>query len=95
MLNESAHKHDSQVLVTTHSPAMLDQISGETNGQVAVCYRDEKTGNSELSPLVELPDFVDSISKHSLGAAVTAGELVDDTDTKASFDNLNKLFGIG
>ncbi|STC81233.1 SMC domain-containing protein [Corynebacterium minutissimum] len=95
MLNESAHKHDSQVLVTTHSPAILDQISGETNGQVAVCYRDEKTGNSELSPLVELPDFVDSISKHSLGAAVTAGELVDDTDTKASFDNLNKLFGIG
>ena len=52
MLSESARKHDSQVLVTTHSPAILDQISGEKNGQVAVCYRDSRTGQSELSPLV-------------------------------------------
>lgn len=95
MLSESARKHDSQVLVTTHSPAILDQISGEKNSQVAVCYRDSGTGQSELSPLVELPDFVESISRHSLGAAVTAGELVDDTETQISFENMNRLFGIG
>lgn len=94
LLREAVSERGTQCLVTTHSPAILDGIEGNFIDSVLVCFRDEGTGLSHVSPLQELPDYTRELSRQSLGKAITDGKLVDDSSTQSRFADLNSLFGI-
>lgn len=94
LLQEAVSERGTQCLVTTHSPVILDGIEGNFIDSVLVCFRDEETGLSHVSPLQDLPDYTRELSRQSLGQAVTDGKLIDDSFTQARFADLNSLFGI-
>lgn len=75
LIDETTSEQNSQVLVTTHSPALLDAVTGDLNRSVVVCYRDAETGKSKLSRITELPGYARAMTLGRLGEVVTQGRL--------------------
>lgn len=94
MVEESGKRPDFKVLVTTHSPALLDAAEGRLNESIVVCYRDSDTGRSLLKPLVEFPDFERVLANKTLGKAVVADEFRDAETVQPDYSALNDLLGI-
>lgn len=94
MVEESGNRKDFKVLVTTHSPALLDAAEGRLNNSIVVCYRDPKTGLSVLKPLVDFLDYAQVLAGQSLGSAVTQDEFRDEESTEPDYTALNQLLGI-
>lgn len=72
----------TRVLVTTHSPALLDAAEGVLNEHIVVCHRGDD-GYSVITPLTELPTYLSAMAQGSLGDAVTAGRLVGEKPPSA------------
>ena len=81
-----------RVLLTTHSPALLDAVEGTLNSSVIVCYYDEDAGYSKLIPLMEMPDYPTVMAQGSLGSVVTEGKFSavrsDDSDYSEFYEFL-------
>ncbi|MGV3017208.1 AAA family ATPase [Rothia sp. 88186D007BW] len=94
MVEESGKRPNFKVLVTTHSPALLDAAEGRLNESIVVCYRDPDTGKSLLKPLVDFPDFEQVLASKTLGKAVAADEFRDTETPQPDYRALNDLLGI-
>jgi predicted ATPase len=81
-----------RVLATAHSPALLDALAGEEHRSVIVCQRDAN-GLSTLTRLVDLPNYVDILSKGTLGRAAVSGQLRRDETRPDPVALLDRLFG--
>ena len=94
-LIKSASKDlEKQVLVTTHSPALLNAMTGQLNRSVIVCYRDTGSGQSKLSRLTELPGYAEAMASGRLGDAVTRGQLTQPEIHSEDYEEFNRLLGI-
>lgn len=82
------------MLLTTHSPALLDAAEGELNHDVIVCHRDAQTGISELTQLTKLPGYAAALAEGSLGSAVTAGKLVRPVEPNRDYSEFERLLGL-
>lgn len=94
LVQTSASTPGTSVLLTTHSPALLDAAEGDLNRSVVVCHRNPENGYSTLSQLVELPGYASALAEGSLGGAVTAGKLVDDVVVRPDYTEFEHLLGI-
>lgn len=74
MDRELTHRAAS-VLLTTHSPALLEALPGERHPDVIVCSRDPESGSSRLRRLTELPGYPELVAAGGLGEAVTGDGL--------------------
>ncbi|MFM7202488.1 MAG: AAA family ATPase [Myxococcota bacterium] len=70
-----AEERDIQVLLTTHSPALMDALPEEAVPFTSFCYRDPQSGESKLVRLTELEDYDRLMLQGSLGQLVTRGSL--------------------
>lgn len=95
LIRETSAEHGTKVLLTTHSPALLNAIIGKANHGVVVCYRDQGTGTSRLTRLTELPGYAEAMAAGRLGDVVTAGRLVRPVEDTEDFGEFNRLLGIG
>lgn len=95
LIRKSSEATGTSVLVTTHSPALLDAVEGVLNESVIVCHRDLDTGYSRLTPLVQLPGYAAALAEGTLGNAVTSGKLVDNSKTATNFGDFERMLGIG
>jgi predicted ATPase len=84
----------TQVLVTTHSPALLNALPGSRVENVMVCYRDPHDGHSCVSPLCDLDGFPAAMASGPLGDAITRGELTGPGDPDQDYGEFNRLLGI-
>jgi hypothetical protein len=85
------------VLVTTHSPAILDAAEGELNENVVVCHRNSLTGYSDLTPLMDVAGYARALAQGSLGDAVTQGRLLVDLAEAADlhgYGEFERLLGL-
>lgn len=94
LINEVSSEFSKQVLVTTHSPALLNAMTGELNNNVIVCYRDLATGFSKLSRLPDLEGYVEAMAAGRLGDAVSKGMLVRPDIRDTDFSQFERLLGI-
>ena len=76
------------VLLTTHSPALLDAINGKALRDVLVCH------GGRVSPLVDLPGYATEMAGGSLGRVVSRGGLVA-AETRSADDYSGFLHMIG
>jgi hypothetical protein len=60
-----------RVLITTHNPALQDDIPRNALPDVLVAYRDAATGGTRVSRLGELPAFPELVLRGPLGQLVT------------------------
>jgi len=77
LMKEETRRRHIDVLFTTHSPALLNSLTADDHSGVIVCSRDPETGESLLTPLPELPGYVDLLAAGDLGDAVAKGRLPD------------------
>lgn len=94
LVRESAEIRHTGVLVTTHSPALLDAAEGSLNEDVVVCHRDPGTGFSALTRLVDLPAYAAALAQSSLGDAITAGRLTGEVEAPVDTSEFERLLGI-
>lgn len=83
------------MLITTHSPALLDAAEGSLNQNIMVCHRDPETGYSRLTRITDLPGYAVALAEGSLGAAVTTGKLTSAVSDKTDFSEFQRLLGLG
>lgn len=94
LVRSTSEAPETSVLVTTHSPALLDAAEGTLNRKVIVCHRSPGTGYSSLTPLVDLPGYATALAEGTLGAAITAGKLTDDVSESRDYSEFERLLGI-
>ncbi len=95
LVKRAAAEGDTAVVVTTHSPALLNALSGDDHLGVVLCDRDRGSGRSRLRPLVEVPGYLAVMASNRLGDAVTQGALSGSEDgAAADFTEINRLLGI-
>ncbi|MFF1955798.1 AAA family ATPase [Streptomyces sp. NPDC058220] len=95
LVRQSAAENSTQVLITTHSPALLSALSGDDHRGVIVCSRDRETGASRLTRLTELGGYATAMSAGPLGDVVTNGRLMDSRPGKQDYSEFDRLLGIG
>lgn len=94
LVRSSTQSAGTSVLLTTHSPALLDAAEGVLNDSVVVCHRDAATGYSALTPLVDLPGYAKALAEGTLGGAITAGRLVNDAVDERDYSEFERLLGL-
>jgi predicted ATPase len=92
LVRDEVTRRRVRALATAHSPALLDALTGEEHRNVIVCQRDV-SGRSTLTRLVDLPNYVDIISKGTLGRAAEAGRLRREETPSDPAALLDRLFG--
>lgn len=75
-MNKVAKERDLSILISSHNPALLDALPDEAIPKVVFCYRNPKSGDSELIRMEDIPDYPELIAQDSLGGLLTRG-LVD------------------
>lgn len=75
LIVESIETGDQQLIITTHSPALLNALSGNQHRGVLVVSRDPKTGWSSVDRLIDLPGYNRALASDSLGTLVEKGRL--------------------
>jgi predicted ATPase len=73
-LKGSAQEREVRTVATTHSPAILDALTGQDHESVVVSSRD-KDGWSRITRLVDFPDYFEVVGRTSLGASATMDRL--------------------
>lgn len=94
LVREAVLERGLQVVMTTHSPALLNALEGDDHPGVLVCERNRTTGVSSVRRLVDLPGYLAMMARGRLGDAVTAGAVADAGQDRAAVD-LHALLGIG
>jgi hypothetical protein len=94
LIKETSSSLATRVLVSTHSPALLNEMTGELNRSVVVCYRDDTSDLSRLSRLTDLPGYAEAMASGRLGDAVTKGRLVGPAGRDRDYGDFNRLLGI-
>ncbi len=82
LVRRQSERRSIRTLVTTHSPALLDALSGSDHRGVIVCDRDPKTGVSRLRRLVDLPGYPTMMARGTLGAVVGRGLLAEASEER-------------
>ncbi|NKY39002.1 AAA family ATPase [Cellulomonas septica] len=88
-----AHPSSTQVVLTTHSPALLNEVTGRANRSVLVCYRDN-SGHSQFSRMTDLPEYAEALAAGEIGDAVSDGRLVNPRYPKRDTSEFARLLGI-
>jgi len=73
MLREIGQQRQIDVLVTTHNPALLDELTPDFIPFVMVAYRDKQTGESQLIPLEDIDDLPKLMASGNLGKIASKG----------------------
>jgi len=74
-IQRAAQQNDLHVLLTTHSPALMDALSVEAIPDVVYCYRDPQNGDSRLIRLEDLSDYPELIAQGTVGKLIQRGIL--------------------
>lgn len=94
LLREEASERNVQVLATTHSPALLDALSGEAHRSVIVCFRGPE-GWSRLCRLPDLDSYLDVATAGTLGDAAVADALrARKSERRDAREALDELFNV-
>jgi predicted ATPase len=73
LLRNRAAGGATQVIATTHSPIILAWLKPEEHVTTFYCKRDEKTGESTVCPLTEIPRFKEIIQKQPISDLFAEG----------------------
>lgn len=95
LVKESSAERGFQVVVTTHSPALLNALSGDDHQGVLLIDRDRRSGLSRARRLVDVPGYLGVMASRRLGDAISEAELTARLDEEPGYGDVNRLLGIG
>lgn len=65
----------TQVMATTHSPTVLSWVKESEYGTTYLCRREESNGETRVTPLSDIPNFLDVVGTHSIADLLVEGWL--------------------
>lgn len=74
ILKTEADRSDVTLMVTTHSPALLDALTPEDHSGVVICSRSPE-GHTSLTPLTRHPNYLRIAGGGRIGSALMQGKL--------------------
>lgn len=90
LIRQATKQPDVSVLITTHSPALLDALRGDSLRSVLVCH------GSTITPLTEISNYAAAMAQGALGRVVTQGRLLsDEGERDRDFSEFYALLGVG
>ncbi|GHJ35950.1 AAA family ATPase [Streptomyces sp. TS71-3] len=95
LVRQASAENWTQVLITTHSPALLSALDSKDHDGVVVCWRDRATGLSRLTRLTELDGYPAAMAAGSLGDVVTQGRLQERGRRDRDYSEFDRMLGIG
>jgi predicted ATPase len=94
LVKSAAAQQNFQVVLTTHSPALLNALGGDDHPGVLVIGR-ERDGRTRATRLVDLPGYLAMMASGRLGDLVTAGRIPAPGDPEqVDSAELDRLLGI-
>ncbi|MGI8433462.1 MAG: AAA family ATPase [Nocardioidaceae bacterium] len=93
LVKQASAERGFQVILTTHSPALLDALNGDDHPGVLLCHRDEH-GHSVATRLTDLPRYLSLMASSRLGQAATAGKLLAAARPAPRPSSIDELLGI-
>lgn len=94
LLRQATAREATQVLVTTHSPALLSALSGDEHRGVIVCDRQSPSGRSRLQRLPEIDGYAAAMAEGRLGDVV-ARDRLPLRPQERDYSDFDRLLGIG
>ncbi len=94
LVKEASTDRGFQVMITTHSPALLNALQGDDHAGVVIIDRDRRSGLSRARQLVDVPGYLPVMAGQRLGDAVSSEKFVRRLDGEPDYDDLNRLLGI-
>jgi predicted ATPase len=94
LIRETSEQLQTKVALTTHSPALLNALSGPQSRDVIVCYRNQETGLSELRRMEELPGYATAMAAGRLGDVIASGRLAAPEPDASDYAAFNRLLGV-
>ncbi|MFI5802216.1 AAA family ATPase [Streptomyces sp. NPDC051561] len=95
LVQQASADNRTQVLITTHSPALLSALDSSDHQGVVVCRRDRVSGTSRLTRLTELDGYPAAMAAGPLGEVVTQGKLHEREQQGRDYTEFDRLLGIG
>lgn len=97
LVRQASSEQGFQVVLTTHSPALLNALAGDDHPGVVVVERDRTSGRSTARRLTDLPGYLRLMAGNRLGDAVASGRLAQASEARRrmSTSELDSLLGIG
>ncbi|MGX2997329.1 AAA family ATPase [Streptomyces sp. JNUCC 64] len=95
LVRDASAANGTQVLITTHSPALLTALDNTDHEGVVVCARDRGAGLSTLARLTGLDGYPAAMAAGPLGEAVTQGRIHTGERGERDYGAFNRLLGIG
>jgi predicted ATPase len=84
MLNEIGTDRQIDILMTTHNPALLDELGPEMIPFIIVAHRSIEHGASELTPLEDIQSLPKLLAGGSIGKLVAEGEIEETLSRQGS-----------
>lgn len=96
LIKSASSEQGFQVVLTTHSPALLNALTGDDHAGVVIIERERITGRSTAKRLVDLPGYLRLMAGAQLGDAVSSGRLVEASEDppRLSDAELDRILGI-
>lgn len=98
LVKETSTAQDYQVVLTTHSPVLLNALTGADHRGVVVIERDRMSGRTRARRLVDFPGYLRTLAAQQLGEAMTSGRLTEDAAREqgpVTDAALDALLGVG
>ncbi|MFI1950912.1 AAA family ATPase [Streptomyces xinghaiensis] len=95
LVRQASAENSTQVLITTHSPALLTALDSADHEGVVVCTRDRETGTSRLDRLTQLEGYPAAMAAGTLGDVVAQGRLERRDRGDRDYTEFDRLLGIG
>lgn len=70
-----AQARNLRVIISSHNPALLDDLPDEAVPEIVFCYRSPNDGSSQLVRLRDIPDYPELIAQGTVGQLMTKGLL--------------------
>lgn len=90
---KAATKSDVRTLATTHSPAILDALSGKDHSSVVVCSRGSD-GWGKATTLTDFPDYFEVVGRSPLGTAAVRDQLRPSEEASTTGRSLVDVLGL-
>jgi predicted ATPase len=96
LVTSASQEQGFQVMLTTHSPALLNALPGDEHAGVIVIARERTSGLSSATRLVDLPGYTRLMATGRLGDSVAAGRLEQASTAPGAMTpaELDRMLGI-
>jgi hypothetical protein len=66
LLKSQSERDTPQVIATTHSPVVLSWLTEQDYSTTFFCKKDDEDGASVITPLRDIPNFVDLVHRQPI-----------------------------